>query len=285
MSIPKIIDTHQFGRMRAGAAYYLHGTRDALIETGTSLSAPYIMDALPDDVEIDYIFVTHVHLDHAGGAGALAHRYPHASVIVHPRGRRHLIDPTRLVESVRAATGEMFSLYGEAIPIDAGRVHAADDGERFDLGNSIFIEAIYSPGHAPHHLCFFEPKGRMLYAGDAAGALRDGVLYCTTVPPSFDLELSLRTIEHLRSLRPKRIFYTHFGPGDDADRLLASYANLLKRWAEGIDTRRGQMSLPELIDDVLADTNLVPAGFDEHMRPELAMSVRGMLGYLERVAP
>ena len=285
MPDPTIIDTHQFGRMRAGAAYYLHGTRHALIETGTSLSAPHIVEALPDDAELDYIFVTHVHLDHAGGAGELARRYPHASVIVHPRGRRHLVDPTRLVESVRQATGDMFSLYGEAIPIDEKHVHAAEDGERFDLGGGTIIEAIYSPGHAPHHLCFFQPGEGILYAGDAAGALRDGVLYCTTPPPSFDLEVSLETIDKLRSLHPREIFYTHFGPGGNPDALLLAYADLLKRWAEGIDARRGRLDLPELIDDVLDDPTLVPAGFDEQLRPELAMSVRGMFGYLERVAP
>jgi len=281
---PTIIDTHQFGRMHAGAAYYLRGKRHALIETGTSLSAAHIIDALPERVELDYIFVTHVHLDHAGGAGELARRYPHASVIVHPRGSKHLIDPTRLVESVRAATGEMFSLYGEAIPIDAERVHAVEDGERFDLGNGIIIEAIYSPGHAPHHVCYFEPEGRTLYTGDAAGALRNGALYCTTPPPSFDLELSLHTIDRLRSLKPRRIFYTHFGPGDDADRLLASYGDLLKRWGDEIDARRGHMEPSELIDDVLADESLVPPGFNEQLRSELAMSVRGVLAYLERVA-
>ena len=281
LALPKIIDTHQFGRMRAGAAYYLRGTRHALIETGTSLSAPYIVQALPG-VELNYIFVTHVHLDHAGGAGELARRYPHAPVIVHPRGRRHLIDPTRLMESVRKATGEMFALYGEAIPIDAERVHEADDGECFDLGDGVIIEAIYSPGHAPHHLCFFEPKERMLFAGDAAGAFRNGKLYCTTAPPSFDLELNLATIKRLRSLRPKRIFYTHFGPADDADRLLASYADLLKRWTEKIDALREKISASDLIDSVLADPSLVPHGFDEALRPELAMSVRGVLYYLDR---
>lgn len=281
---PTIIDTHQFGKVRAGAAYCLRGDKAALIETGTSLSAPYIIDAL-QGIELDYIFVTHVHLDHAGGAGALAKRYENASVIVHPRGAKHLIDPTRLVQSVRQATGEMFSLYGEAIPIDASRVHSAEDGERFDLGGGTFIEAVHSPGHAPHHMCFFEPEERLLYAGDAAGALRNGVLYCTTPPPSFDLEVSLQTIERLRSLHPREIFYTHFGPGGNPDALLLAYADLLKRWAEGIDARRGRMEQGELINDVLADPSLVPHNLNEELRPELAMSVRGMLGYLERTAP
>ena len=284
MPLPSIIDTHQFNRMRVGAAYYMHGEKGALIETGTSLSAPYIMDAL-QDVKLDYIFVTHVHLDHAGGAGELARSYGNASVIVHPRGAKHLVDPTRLVESVRQATGDMFSLYGAAIPIDEKRVYAAEDGERFDLGGGITIEAVYSPGHAPHHMCFFEHEEGILYAGDAAGALRDGVLYCTTPPPSFDLEVSLHTIERLRALHPREIFYTHFGPGGNPDALLLAYADLLKRWAEGINARRGRLDLPELIDDVLDDPTLVPAGFDEQLRPELAMSVRGMFGYLEHVAP
>lgn len=284
MSNPKVIDTHQFGRMHAGAAYYLHGTKHSLIETGTSLSVPYIVQEIPK-VDLDYIFVTHVHLDHAGGAGLLAQRYENASVIVHPHGAKHLIDPTRLVESVRQATGEMFALYGEAIPIDAERVHAAGDGERFDLGDGTIIEAIYSPGHAPHHLCFFEPKRGYLFLGDAAGARRNGVLYCTTPPPSFDLEASLRTIERLRSLHPKRIFYTHFGGADDADRLLSAYADLLKRWVEGIDARRAKMPTADLIDDILADPTLVAPGFEQELRPELAMSVRGILGYLERTAP
>ena len=284
MPFPTIIDTHQFGRMHAGAAYYLRGEKSALIETGTSLSAPYIMDAL-QGTKLDYIFVTHVHLDHAGGAGVLARSYENASVIVHPRGAKHLIDPTRLVESVRQATGEMFSLYGEAVPIDAERVHEASDGERFDLGSETVIETVYSPGHAPHHMCFFEPEERILYAGDAAGALRDGILYCTTPPPSFDLELSLRTLEKLRSLHPREIFYTHFGPGGNPDALLLAYADLLKRWAEGIDARRDRMDQRELIDDVLADPSLVPPDFNEELRPELEMSIRGMLGYLERVAP
>ena len=242
------------------------------------------MDAL-QGTKLDYIFVTHVHLDHAGGAGVLARSYENASVIVHPRGARHLIDPTRLVESVRQATGEMFALYGEAVPIDAERVHTAEDGERFDLRSGAVIETVYSPGHAPHHMCFFEPEERILYAGDAAGALRDGILYCTTPPPSFDLELSLRTLEKLRSLHPREIFYTHFGPGGNPDALLLAYADLLKRWAEGIDARRGRMEQRELIDDVLADPSLVPPDFNEELRPELEMSIRGMLSYLERTAP
>jgi glyoxylase-like metal-dependent hydrolase (beta-lactamase superfamily II) len=282
---PKLIDTHQFNRMRAGAAYYVHGRVHTLIDTGTSLSAPYIERELPDDIDLDYIFVTHVHLDHAGGAGQLARRYQKAPVVVHPRGARHLIDPSRLVESVRNATGDMFSFYGEAIPIEADRVYEAEDGERFELGDGRIIEAIYSPGHAPHHLCFFELKELILFSGDAAGALHDGNLYSTTTPPSFDLEVSLQTIDRLRALHPKKIFYTHFGPGKNPDHLLKSYADLLKRWTESIDKRRRVMDIPDLINDVLADPDLFPSSYDEQLRPELAMSVRGMLTYLEHVAP
>ncbi len=271
--------------MGAGAAYYINSTAHALVDTGTSLSTPYIENELPDKIELDYIFVTHVHLDHAGGAGQLARNYLKAPVVVHPRGARHLIDPSRLVESVRQATGDLFSFYGEAIPIDASRVYKAKDGEQFHLGNATIIETIYSPGHAPHHLCFFEPNERILFSGDAGGAFLNGRLYPTTTPPSFDLEVSLQTIDKLRALHPKKIYYTHFGPGENPDYLLKSYADLLKRWTNSIHARRRVMEVPELIDEVLTDPHFFPSGFNEHLRPELAMSVRGVLCYLEHVDP
>ena len=282
---PKLIDTHQFERMQAGAAYYMHGVYHALFDSGTSLSVPYIQSELPDNVELDYIFLTHVHLDHAGGAGKLALNHQKASVVVHPRGAKHLVDPSRLVESVRASTGDIFHFYGEAVPIDKDRVYEAQDGERFNLGDGTVIEAVYSPGHAPHHLCFFEPARQILFSGDATGALLDGQLYCTTTPPSFDLGISLQTIDRLRAMHPKRIFYAHFGPGEDPDRLLKAYADLLKRWTDSINYRRREMTASDLIDDVLADPDLFPHGFDDKLRPELAMSVRGVLNYLKHVDP
>lgn len=281
MSSPEIIDTHQFGRTRAGAAYHVHGGKHALIESGTSLSAPHIQSAL-HGVRIDYIFVTHIHLDHAGGAGVLAHDAPHTTVVVHPRGARHLVDPTLLVASVRDSTGEMFSMYGEVVPIPQSQLHSAVDEERVDLGGGVMIEAIYTPGHAPHHLCFLEHRSRSLFVGDAAGSFHDGQLFCSTPPPAFNLDDSLHTIKRLRSLGAKRVFYTHFGPSDAADSRLAQYADLLPRWVDGIDKHRNGLALSELIDDVLADPRLVPAAFDPALRPELEMSIRGVLHYLER---
>jgi glyoxylase-like metal-dependent hydrolase (beta-lactamase superfamily II) len=282
---PRLIDTHQFDRLGAGAAYYINSTAHALVDTGTSLSVPYIENELLSNVHLDYIFVTHVHLDHAGGAGQLARTHPNATVVVHPRGAKHLIDPTFLVESVRQATGDLFALYGEAIPIDSGRVYEAKDGQRFNMGKNTIIEAIYSPGHAPHHLCFFEPESRMLFLGDAAGEFLGGNLFCTTPPPSFDLEVSLQTLDNLRKLHPKKLFYAHFGPAENPDFLLKSYADLLKRWTDTIDAKRRALNVPDLIDTVLNDPHLFPSGIDERLKPELAMSVRGVLSYLEHVSP
>ena len=140
-----LIDTMQFGCSQAGAVYHVHGEKHALIETGTSSAYPRIAEAL-GEIELDYIFVTHVHLDHAGGAGCLAHDHPRAEVVVHPRGARHLVDPTRLIESVRTVTGDLFSYYGEAIPVPEERIHVAKDGGRFDLGQGKSCELILSPG-------------------------------------------------------------------------------------------------------------------------------------------
>ncbi|MBC7098073.1 MBL fold metallo-hydrolase [Candidatus Bipolaricaulota bacterium] len=281
-----LVDACQFGRPGVGGVYVIVADQVALVESGTSLSKDRVLAALdglgiPRD-KVRWIFLTHIHLDHAGGAGALLPHLPRARVVVHPRGAEHLVDPSRLVESVRAAVKERFPLYGEAIPIPEERIHEAQDGDRFHLGGRTIL-ALDSPGHAPHHLCFLEEKEGLLFTGDAAGLLYGDLLVPATVPPSFDLEASLSTLDRLYGLKPKALFYTHFGPKEGREGL-SEYGELLRWWVglvEGARDRVGEGLEAEVLGE------LGRAGWpveDPMVREDLSMSVRGVLAYLRRRA-
>ncbi len=278
------LDTWQFGVPGQGGIYILQGRPAALVESGTSLARDRILAALehlglarPD---VHWMLLTHIHLDHAGGAGALLQDLPRARVVVHERGARHLIDPARLVASVKEAVRDRFPLYGDAVPLPPDRVYTPKDGEVLEVGR-FRLRVVDAPGHAPHHLCFFEENLRVLFSGDAAGLYLDKKLLPTTVPPSFDLEAALATLERLKALQPEQILFTHFGPG--SPELLDAYARLLREWVALVDRlRRVHTSESALVEAVLAEaqgrgwTTTGPA------KADLSMSVRGVLGYLAR---
>jgi len=210
----ELIDTLQFNLPGTGAAYHIYGEKHVLIDTGTSHSVAQIREQLGPNVP-DFILLTHVHPDHAGGAALLAEAYPKAIIGVHERGLKHLIDPSLINASVRASTGQLADLYGQMLPMSPERIIVLRHGDRFDLGRGITIEVINSPGHAPHHLCFFERSQRALFCGDAVGIQRDKIYVPATVPPSFDLEESRATLRRLQEYKPKRACTAHVG-GDDS---------------------------------------------------------------------
>ncbi len=219
-----LIDT---GYLRPGlAAVYVirHAGRAALIETGTARTLPRILRALdsiglaPDDV--DYVIPTHVHLDHAGGAGQLLARCPNARLIVHPAGARHLIDPSRLVQGAVAVYGEQRfrELYGDIPPVDPARVIEAPDGFTLDFAGRT-LRFIDTPGHARHHFCVQDPGSDGIFAGDAFGlsypplATPAGPFALpTTTPVQFEPDAMRDSIDRLTSLRAATIYLTHFGP-------------------------------------------------------------------------
>jgi len=269
-----------------GGVYVIEADQVALVEAGTSLAKDRVLVALDElgipREAVSWLFLTHIHLDHAGGAGALLPHLPGARVVVHPRGAKHLVNPSRLVESVRAAVGGRFSLYGEAVPIPEGRIHEAGDEDRFDLGGRTII-ALDSPGHAPHHLCFLEETEGLLFTGDAAGLFYGGRLVPATVPPSFDLGASLSTLKRLYSLHPKILLYTHFGPRADRGALL-EYGELLVWWVDTVKRALGQAGEEqEAVEEVLGELGRAgwPVG-DPVVREDLAMSARGAMVYLHR---
>jgi len=268
----RCLDAQQFGVPSRGAAYVVGEGPHGLVEAGTPLAAEKLLDAL-DGLDVRFVFVTHIHLDHAGGAGAIAQAHPEAIVVVHPRGVRHLADPSRLIEGVRAASPDLYPLYGDPLPVAPDRLHEVEDGEEFHVGGGC-IRAIHAPGHAPHHVCFFESTTQTLFTGDAAGNQGIPVDVPLTVPPRFDIEQSIRTLRRLRELAPKQLAYTHFGIAtDNALNRLSDYERQIGDWFERIRDQMRAHSLREIESEILSAPAY--ASLDPIDRDALAMCIRG----------
>ena len=268
------LDAHQFDEPGTGAVYVVRGERTAVVETGSARSASTWMDAL-DTERISFIFLTHIHLDHAGGAGLLAARHPEATVVVHPRGLRYLAEPERLLERVRIAAPAVYELYGVPVPIPMGRMHAVRDGEVFDLGSGLVVRAVETPGHAPHHTCYVETESGCLFAGDALGNYDCRPQIPLTVPPGFDVSAGLSSLDRLEALDPQFIAYTHFGVADRGLERIAAYRGQLIEWLRTIADLRAKHPEDRVIHQMVE--RQTAAGLSDIQRQLVAMCVRGAL--------
>ncbi|ABA59157.1 MBL fold metallo-hydrolase [Nitrosococcus oceani] len=205
--------------------------RAAFIDTGPTPSVSRLMDALVTlkitPQQIDYILLTHIHLDHAGGAGELVRRLPHAQVVVHPRGASHLIDPEKLVAGTKAVYGDKIfrRLYGEVVPIPADRIITIEDEAWLELGGSR-LKFIHTPGHALHHYCIIDRDSRGIFAGDTFGisyrdfdTLAGEFIFPATTPVHFDPDAAHASIERLMGYEPEGIYLTHYSRVTDLKRL------------------------------------------------------------------
>ncbi len=240
------VDHHLLGLPGVGVTYVVRGESVALIETGTSLTVPRTLAGLqalgvrPEQVE--HILCTHIHMDHAGGVGYLAEALPRAAVYIHSMTGQHLVDPSRLMPSVRRAVGEeAWPLHGDVRPLPPERLRPAE-GLRLDLGRDVVLEAIATPGHSPDHLSYLDRKSGGLFIGDAAGLTMDrwGLAFPVTPVPTYDLAAHRDTIARLEALDLPRIYVTHHGPHDDV-------AFQLGRAREKLD------ELASLVEAALAD--------------------------------
>lgn len=234
------IDTLLGGWERVTAGYLIEGPQPVLVETGSQSSIEVLLASLAQlgvgAGDLAGVAVTHIHLDHAGGVGDVARAFPGAKVYVHEKGARHLVDPSRLVQSAAIVYGPLLdSLYGRLDPTPSDRVHVLHDGEEIDIGSGRTLRAIDSPGHAKHHLGLLDSGSGLLFAGDAVGVrLPDGgVLRPATPPPDFDLDLALDSLRRFADQRPAGIALAHYGivPVDPQD-LLAEAEETLRAWAE-----------------------------------------------------
>ncbi|HEX6330591.1 MAG TPA: MBL fold metallo-hydrolase [Actinomycetota bacterium] len=250
------IDTFFGGRERYTAAYLLSGSQPAVVETGPTRSAGHVisgLDALgvgPDDLA--HIVVTHIHLDHAGGVGALCRRYRRATVWVHERGARHLADPQRLVASAARIYGDdgLARLFGEVIPVPAQRIQSLGDGDRIPLGDRS-LQVAATPGHAQHHVALVDSATGAVFTGDALGIHPpdQAVLRPATPPPDYDLELALESIERIRRLAGELVLFSHFGPVREVDRICDLAAKRFRDWTDAVRTT---MERTEDLDEIVA---------------------------------
>jgi hydroxyacylglutathione hydrolase len=213
--------------------------RAALVDSGSNASLPRVLAALeakglaPEAVE--WLILTHVHLDHAGGAGSLMAHLPRARFAVHPRGARHMADPSRLLEGVRAVYGAEATrrLYGDVLPVPAQRIVETPDSTVLELaGRELLI--LDTPGHARHHLCIVDRKSGHVFAGDTFGlSYREldvhgrQFVFPTTTPVQFDPPALHHSIDRLMSFRPEAIYVTHYGQVRDTQRLAADLHRLI----------------------------------------------------------
>jgi glyoxylase-like metal-dependent hydrolase (beta-lactamase superfamily II) len=232
------IDTELGGWGEMTAGYLVEGPEPCLVETGSQSSVPTMLAALGElnvaPGDLASVVVTHIHLDHAGGVGDVAAAFPQATVYVHEKGARHLVDPTRLVASAAMVYGDLLdSLYGRLTPTDAARIRVLLDGEQVRIGPTRAHTTVDSPGHAKHHHSVHDSETGLLFVGDAVGVRlpKVGVLRPATPPPDFDLDLALASIERLAARRPAGVALAHYGllPGDPQESL-GEAAETLRRW-------------------------------------------------------
>jgi len=233
------IDTLLGGWERVTAGYLIEGSAPVLVETGSQSSVPALLAALADlgvtPGELAGVAVTHIHLDHAGGVGDVARAFPSATVYVHERGARHLVDPSRLVDSASRVYGSLLdSLYGRLDPTPAERIHVLADGEDIRVGPDRVLTTVDSPGHAKHHLALHDSGSGLLFAGDAVGVrLPDaGVLRPSTPPPDFDLSQALSSLQRFADRRPTALALAHYGLVADPLDVLEEASATLQRWAD-----------------------------------------------------
>lgn len=275
-------------------SYVLCGDKPFLVESGPTNSVPRLLEALDElgikREDIQYVAVTHIHLDHGGGAGTLLKSLPNAKVIVHPKGAPHLINPDRLWPSAQSVLGYVSEIFGKPEPVPQDRIVTATD-QTFDLGDGGKLVALETPGHASHNLSFQESFNGGVFPGDAAGTYHPGWdVVVPTTPPPFYLEAALASLDKLINLNPTALYFSHFGKANDAVKRLQDYKAQLKLWAQiALEGVRSNQSLKQICSSILERDPVMHrlAGyFSEHEVYSITVlenDIEGFVEYARRV--
>ena len=285
------LDTGVYGTAEYGTVYILDTDRPAIVDTGIGTDTDLVLDAMAevgiDREELACIVPTHVHLDHAGGAGYLAAECPNADVYVHAVGAPHLVDPGRLWAGTKAAVGDLIEYYAEPRPVPEDRVVELSGGDGIDLGDRA-LSVHHVPGHAPHQVALYDPVSDGVFTADAAGSYAAGLNapYPETPPPTFDFEQCLADADLLADLDPSALYLGHFGAWEPGD-LLDAYTDALEEWVADVERARGRFEDEALVEHFVERTggevrpDSVAVWGESTARAKMAMNVRGVLGYLD----
>jgi len=270
-------------------SYIIAGEKPFLVESGPTSSVPRLLSGLKelkiDFEDIHYVALTHVHLDHGGGAGTLLKSLPNAKVIVHPRGLPHLVDPERLWASSQIVLGFISDIFGKPESIPKKRLIPMTEGF-FDLGYGGKLNVTETIGHASHNLSFLESFNDGIFPGDAAGTyLPEFDVIVPTTPPPFHLEVALSSLDKLISLKPKALYFSHFGKASDAVQRLRDYKVQLQLWANiAEDGVKKNQSLEQIRDRIIREDKVMNRIVDfvkNHRIYSKTMLENCVLGFIE----
>ena len=282
-------DTGMFDTCEYGSVYIYDTDRPIVIDTGTGKNREALFRTLDqigiDREELAWILPTHAHLDHAGGAGYLAKRYPNAEVVVPEKGVQYLVDPEALVAGTKSAVEDQWRYYDEPQPIPEDRIHGLGEGDRINLGDRELI-VHEAPGHAPHHAVYHEPDHDVVFTADAAGIYipEMDTIRATAPPPQFNLDQCLTDLTTIEEIDPDYLCFGHFGPRKYDPELIGEAKRVYVEWVEAIRLKR-----EELEDDDAVVQHFETASRDadfwnpERARANASLNTRGVLAYLEYI--
>ena len=298
------IDTEFMRPIQDASHLIIEGGRAAFVDTGTNDSVPLLVDALRqqdlDVADVDFVFLTHVHLDHAGGAGLLMQALPNARCVIHPRGVRHMVDPAKLIAGTAAVYGveRTHDLYGVIQPIDESRIVVPNDEQSIEL-NGRKLQILFTEGHARHHYCLRDPASRGVFTGDSFGVsyreldtAAGEFIFPTSTPASFDPAEAHKSVDRIMACNPERLYLTHYSRVTDLERLAADMHAGIDAYVEiALAQRDNDDPLPAMqsaMYDYLS-TRLIAHGYkgdDSAMRSVLEIDVvlnaQGLVSWLQR---
>lgn len=300
------IDTDYVRPLLDASHLMVRGGRAAFVDTGTTHSVPNLLHALQakdlDPADVDYVFLTHVHLDHAGGAGELMKHLPNAKALVHPRGAAHLANPDKLIAGTKLVYGEkkFAQLYGEIPPIAAQRIVEVQDNARFNLDGSELL-CIHTPGHALHHYCILDRDSRSVFTGDSFGISyrifdtgKGAFIFPATTPTHFDPQQAHASLDCIMGFEPQACFLTHYSRVTDLQRLandmhahLDKFVEIARDCADRGEQRRACMRssmYTYLVQQVRAHScTLDQPSVDTWLEMDVELNAQGLAVWLDRV--
>lgn len=299
------IDTEYARPMQDASHLIVENGRGAFVDTGTNDSVPLLLDALRqqdlDTADVDFVFLTHIHLDHAGGAGLLMQHLPNARCVIHPRGAPHMVRPEKLVKGTEAVYGveRTREMYGEIRPIDEQRVVVAEDEQWVDF-NGRKMQTIFTEGHARHHYCLNDPASRGVFTGDSFGVsyreldtAAGEFIFPTSTPASFDPPEAHKAVDRIMDCQPEQLYLTHYSRVRDLDRLARDMHAGIDAYEQMALDCRGEQNRADALETLMYEylsSRLIKHGFKGDsdtiwsvLEVDVSLNAAGLVAWLDRM--